>query len=192
MKSLVIGLLLVATSFGAHAQDQAHSQNSVPEQSKVPHAEMQKLAPMVGTWTLAMEYSPDDGATWQKAPSSEVQFSYQMKNLILGEKPLDESSVTFQTASFYSYDQYRKTYRIAVLDDTWGIMDIYEGNIENGILVATNLKAGTTFPMSETVSRAFRLNITIADSTERKMIIEKSDDGGKSWQPNFKLIYTKK
>ncbi len=190
MKSLVIGLILAATSLGANAQGQA--QSSVPDQSKRPHAAMQKLAPMVGTWSLTMEYSPDDGATWQTAPRSEVEFSYQMKNLVIGERPLNESSTTFQTASFYSYDQYRNTYRIAVLDDTWGIMDIYEGNIENGVLVATNLKAGTLFPVSESLSRAFRLNIAISDSTERRMKIEKSDDGGKSWQPNFNLIYTKK
>ena len=186
MRYLVVALLIATMSFSAYAQD------TVPAQSKIPHAAMQKLAPMVGTWSLVMEYSPDDGDTWQKAPRSEVRFSYQLNNLILGETPLDESSTTFQTASFYSYDQYRKTYRIAVLDDTWGIMDIYEGTIENGVLVATNLKSGTTFPISENISRAFRLNISIADSKERRMEIEKSDDGGKSWQPNFNLIYTKK
>ncbi len=186
MKSLILGLMLTATSVVAFAQ------GNIPEQSKAPYAAMQKLAPMVGTWSLTMEYSSDDGTTWQKAPRAEVQFSYQLKNLMLGEKPLDESSTSFQTASFYSYDQYRKTYRIAVLDDTWGIMDIYEGSIENGVLVATNLKSGTTFPMDKNISRAFRLNINITDSPERRMEIEKSDDGGKSWQPNFNLIYTKK
>lgn len=186
MKKLIIGILLTAMSFSTHAQE------NVPEPSKAPFAAMQKLAPMAGTWSMIMEYSPDDGANWQKAPASEVTYSYQMKNLILGEVPSDDAASTFQTASFYSYDQYRKTYRIAVLDDTWGIMDIYEGNIEDGFLVATNLKAGTTFPIDEKISRAFRLKIEFSNQSERKMIIDKSDDGGKSWQPNFKLTYTKK
>ncbi len=174
MKKLVISLMLAAMSHSLAAQE------NIPTQSAIPHTEMQKLSSMVGNWSLSMEYSPDDGASWQKAPQSQVEFSYQLKQLVIGERPTDDAGVTFQTASFYSYDQYRKTYRIAVMDDTWGLMDIYEGNVTDGVLVATNLNSGTVFPIDEKTSRAFRLKINLSNSQERLVEIDKSDDGGKS------------
>lgn len=192
MKMLIISLMLVATSQTLTAQESTPAaQESIPAPSKIPLAAMQKLAPMTGSWSMVMEYSPDDGATWQEGPTSQVNSSYQLKNLILSEEPTDAVASTFQTATLFSYDQYRNTYRIAVVDDTWGLMDIYEGTIENGVLVATNLRAGTTFPIDNKISRAFRLKIKFLSTTQRTMEIDKSDDGGKSWQPNFNLVYTK-
>lgn len=185
MKSLLISLIVVVSTQSLAAQE------TVPAASAAPHKAMQKLSPLVGVWSLSMEYSPDNGVTWQKAPRSQVELSFQLKQLIIGERPLDDAAATFQTRSFYSYDQYRKTYRIAVMDDTWGLMDIYEGNVTDGVLVATNLKAGTFFPIDEITPRAFRLSIDLSNSNERQMKVEKSDDGGRSWQPNFKLNYKK-
>lgn len=184
--TLLIGLMLSLASFAAKAQE------NIPDQSKVPHTAMQRLAPMAGTWSMVLEYSPDEGATWQQSEPSEMETAYQLKNLILRERPTGSDASMFQTATTYSYDQYRNTYRIAVMDDTWGIMDIYEGAIEDGVLVATNLKSGTTFPINEDVSRAFRLKVKFLSATQRTLEIDKSDDGGKSWQPNFNLVYTKK
>lgn len=184
--TLFIGLMLAVASLTVNAQE------NIPDQSKTPHAAMQRMAPMTGTWSMVLEYSPDEGKTWQQSAPAEVEAAYQLKNLILSETPTSPAGSMFQTATTYSYDQYRNTYRIAVMDDTWGIMDIYEGTIEDGALVATNLKSGTTFPMSESVSRAFRLKIKFLSPTQRTMEIDKSDDDGKSWQPNFNLVYTKK
>ena len=191
MKKLLIGILLSALTFSTLTFS-IQAQENVPEPSKAPLAAMQKLAPMTGVWSAHTEYSADNGANWQTMARADVEFSYQLKNLVLAEAPDDHQSSGFQTATFFSYDQYRKIYRIAVMDDTWGIMDIYEGDIENDKLVVTNLRSKTFFPIDEKTSRAFRLTIDISGASARRMEIDKSDDGGKSWQPNFVVSYTKK
>ncbi len=132
--------------------------------------------------------SKDGGKTWQPTPPQIVQISPGHKGMMLEEKPMDLSTPGFHMHSFITYDQYRKVYRKAAIDDVWGIMDIYEGNLKDGNLVLTNLKSKTYFPISEKVWRGFRLNIELK-SPSRTMLIEKTDDDGKSWQPAFKVEY---
>ena len=77
----------------------------------------------------------------------------------------------------------------AAIDDHWGLMDVYEGQIEGDALVLTNLKAGTFFPIGPDAWRAFRITLELKPE-ERLMIVDKSDDGEKNWQPNFEISYT--
>jgi hypothetical protein len=81
-------------------------------------------------------------------------------------------------------------YRKAALDDVWGILDLYQGTIEDGKLVIDNLDAGTFFPIDENTWRGFRLTMEL--KTERRwMWIDKTDDNGKTWQPAFKSEYVR-
>lgn len=184
MKPLIAcALFLGLVSWGAAAQE------GVPEASKEPLAAMQRLAPMAGAWHMNMEMSADNGATWQKASESVMDFAFRLNGLFLAEVPTDTSSPGFHLETYFSYDQYRDVYRVAAMDDTWGIMDIYEGTIKDGQLVVTNLRSKTCFPISENVCRGFRLSIQIDGETTRQMTIDKTDDGGTSWQPSFRVTY---
>lgn len=180
--------LLIVLAFLSPA---GNAQDTVPEVSKAPLQAMQALASWEGKWMVQMRYSPDNGATWQDLPPAEHEFKFREKGLILSEAPLEVNPTTFQSATYYSYDQYRQTYRVAVMDDTWGIIDIYEGNITDNKLVLTNLKSGTFFPIGNGVWRGFKLMIDLTGDTQRSFIIHKTDDGGKTWQPNFKVSYKK-
>lgn len=184
-KSLI--LVVLASLFNTAAI----AQTSVPEASKAPLAAMQALASFVGTWSVQMSYSPDDGATWQQLPPAIHEISFREKGLILSERPTEVNPNAFQSAAYFSYDQYRETYRLAVMDDTWGIMDIYEGNIDGGKLVSTNLKSGTFFPVGDGKWRGFKLSLDLTGDSERVMVVEKTDDNGTSWQPNFIITYKK-
>ncbi len=186
MKKLMIFMAMTGLiSYGALAQDE------VPEASKAPLKAMEILASFAGTWQVQMSYSPDDGATWQMLPAARHEVSFREKNLILTEQPMESNPNAFQSASYYSYDQYRELYRVAVMDDTWGLLDVYEGKPEGDKLILTNLKSGTFFPTGDGRWRAFKLMLDLTGDTERMLIVEKSDDGGASWQPNFKVSYTK-
>ncbi|WP_417460852.1 DUF1579 family protein [Kordiimonas sp.] len=180
--SLLLSALLVLT-IPVTAQDR-------PKVSEKPYAMMQKLAPLAGEWSMVNEYSPDGGKTWSKAPAAVVSVEFRLKGMLLAEKPDDLDTPGFKLETDLSYDQYRDVYRKAVVDDTWGIMDVYEGTLEGDKLVMTNLKSGTTFPMGNGVERAFRLTIKIA-TPKRMMTIDASDDGGTTWMPAYKLTYSK-
>lgn len=184
-KLLIISILSIMGPLSVSAQ------NEVPEVSKAPHAAMQKLASWEGKWSSTMRYSADDGATWQVLAPEEHVFAFREKGLVMTDIPAPKEDGSFQAATYFSYDQYRQEYRIAVMDDTWGVMDIYEGNIEDNKLVLTNLKSGTTFPIGDGVWRGFKLMIDLDGEGDRMFIIHKTDDGGKSWQPNFEVTYSR-
>ncbi|GHF19396.1 hypothetical protein GCM10017044_12510 [Kordiimonas sediminis] len=160
-----------------------------PAVSEKPYAMMQQLAPLLGSWSMVTSFSQDGGKTWQQSPPVEVEVKLSHKGMLLSEEPKVPSETEFNMRSFISYDQYRNVYRNASVDDVWGIMDLYEGTIEDGKLVMTNLKSGTFFPISETAWRAFRLTFDLT-AGKRQLHIEASDDGGKTWAPSFEVTYT--
>lgn len=179
--ALFVSFGLTAVTFQvSHAQGNA---------SELPKAAMDVLANMKGEWSIQARFSPDDGKTWQDSEPNRVSVMPRQKGLMISEIPLEPEKPGFHMESHITYDQYRKVYRMAAIDDYWGIMDVYEGNMIDGQLVLTNLKSGTFFPVAAETWRAFRITLELA-AGKRMMIVDKSDDGGKSWQPNFEITYT--
>lgn len=180
MKTFILALFIISTLYT----------QTIPEASKIPLKKLNELSPLLGTWSMVMESTYDNGNTWHKSDPIKVEVKSRLKGLSISEMPLEIAKDGFNLETFITFDQYRKVYRKAVIDDTWGIMDIYEGNIENGKLILTNLKSETFFPITEKISRGFKLIIELK-SNKRIMEILKTDDLGKTWQPAFKSIYTK-
>lgn len=185
MKKILFILSIVwGSTMPAQAQDQ------VPEVSKAPLAAMERLAPLAGKWITTAKYSADDGKTWQQGQPEETHLTFRQKGMFLHEVPQNIDKPGFHTEMYLGYDQYRKVYRLIAADDTWGLPDIYEGTIENDKLVVTNLKSETFFPIDADTWRGFRLTLDLKSDT-RTMIVDKTDDMGKSWQPNFRITYVK-
>lgn len=185
MKTMMTALLAMLFAVSAHADEPNR-----PAVSEKPYAMMQKLAVLEGRWSMVTEMTEDDGQTWQSFPASEVDLHLRHKGMILAEIPADTASPGFHMETYISFDQYRNVYRKAAIDDVWGIMDMYEGSPEGDTIVFTNLKSGTTFPIGEGVWRNFRLTLELK-SPVRRLHVEKSDDGGKTWQKAFRITYTK-
>ncbi|MCI5105960.1 MAG: hypothetical protein MRY76_04550 [Pseudomonadales bacterium] len=185
IKILSISSLLAASLsvFG-----QSGTETEVAAESREPLQKMQALEQLAGRWELSMEVLAEDGVTWEAAPPQIVELSFRHKGLMLAELPTDLSTPGFHMETYITWDQYRDVYRKVAIDDVWGIMDIYDGVREGNTIVFTNLRSGTTFPISDTVSRNFRLTMEIA-SPQRSFIVDKSDDGGRSWQPAFRQSY---
>ena len=146
----------------------------VPAVSRVPLAKMQALEMLAGQWQMTVYVTEDGGKTWTPTPPQDVALD----------------SPGFHMHTFITYDQYRKVYRKAALDDVWGIFDLYQGEIEGDKLVIDNLDAGTFFPIDENTWRGFRLTMELKPD-RRWMWIDKTDDNGETWQPAFKSEYVK-
>ncbi len=185
-KSRLSLLLLLLSPLLTTAQEQP-----VPELSKVPLAAMQQLAPLAGAWNMTVFVTSDDGETWQATPSQEVALRFAHKGFMLEELPADLTTPGFHMRTTLTYDQYRKVFRKTALDDVWGILDLYEGEIKDDHLIMDNLRAGTFFPLEDGKWRGFRLTLEL-NSGQRWMWIDKTDDNGQSWQPAFKVEYTKR
>lgn len=159
-----------------------------PLVSQKPLEKMQAFSMITGKWSMTVSITEDNGKTWQATPSQDVNINFIHKGMMLEEVASDLSSAGFHMHTLISYDQYRKVYRKSATDDVWGIMDIYEGNLEDEKLVLTNLKSKTYFPVEDNVWRGFRLTLELK-ANHRFMWIDKTDDDGKSWQPAFKVEY---
>jgi hypothetical protein len=175
--------LLVLAAVPVLAQQQA-----IPDVSVKPLQVMQSLAPLAGDWTMTVYSTNDDGETWQATPTQSVAIEYRHKGFMLEEVPSDLESPGFHMRTTITYDQYRDVFRKAALDDIWGILDLYEGNIVDGRLVLDNLKSGTLFPLEDGRWRGFRLTMELTPA-HRWMWIDKTDDQGQTWQPAFKAEY---
>jgi hypothetical protein len=151
--------------------------------------QMQRLRVLEGDYSLVVHVSNDGGKTWQEGAAQKVQLRLRHNDLLLEELPVELSEQGFHMNTYITFDQYRSVFRKAAIDDVWGVMDIYQGNIVDDSLVLTNLKSGTLFPVDADTWRGFRLSVPLI-AGERTMLIEKTDDFGQSWQPAFKSVYT--
>ena len=180
-----VALLAALLPLIAHAQAP-----EIPEVSKVPLAKMRALEMLAGEWRMTVYVTEDDGETWAPTPPQHVELRFVHKGMMLEEVPGNLDSPGFHMHTFITYDQYRNVYRKAALDDVWGILDLYQGEIEGDKLVVDNLDAGTFFPIDENTWRGFRLTMELKPD-RRWMWIDKTDDNGKTWQPAFKSEYVK-
>ncbi|MEE4244146.1 MAG: DUF1579 family protein [Kangiellaceae bacterium] len=181
-KSFIFSLFFAALSTSLFA--------ATPKVSEVPLKMMRKLDMLSGEWQLSGRMTMNAGKTWSEIAPNRIEISSQHRGMLLTEQPVKLSNTAFNMLSFLTYDQYRKVYRKAAIDDTWGIMDLYEGKIVDNQLVLTNLKSQTFFPIGNDTWRAFRITMELK-ADKRKMVIEASDDRGQSWQPNFEMTYRK-
>ena len=181
-------LFLCATALFqvSNAQDE-----TVPDVSQVPLQAMQRLAPLAGAWDMTVFTTPDDGTTWNSNPAQVVDLRFAHKGFMLEEIPASLEAPGFHMRTYLAYDQYRNVYRKAALDDVWGILDLYEGTLEDDKLVLTNLASGTFFPLPDGKWRGFRLTLELKEEL-RWMWVDKTDDEGASWQPAFKVEYKRR
>lgn len=152
-------------------------------------SQMQRLEVLEGDYSLVVHASSDNGRTWQEGPAQKVQLRLRHNGLLLEELPVQLAEQGFHMNTYLTFDQYRSVFRKAAIDDVWGVMDIYQGNIVDDVLVLTNLESGTLFPVGADIWRGFRLSVPLI-AGERTMLIEKTDDFGQSWQPAFRSVYT--
>ena len=157
--------------------------------AKAPAAAMEKLNALKGNWHAKTEIMNQDG-TWSPHTDVKVKIASHMNGLLFVEEEIERIAMAPGAAGLkidYTFDQYRNVYRLAVVDDTWGIMDIYEGKLDDGIIEMSNIRAGTSFPI-QNGELFFRLQIPVTGDT-RVMDIDLSSDKGKTWQPFFKTTY---
>ena len=150
---------------------------------KVPLEKMAKLESILGHWnTVQFAYENDQ---WKQIATSNVTYEKKLKGKLIAEEIRDlVPNNIFIVETFISYDQYRNLYRLAAIDDTYGLMDIYEGDfISPDKFQVTNLRAGTNFPTSDGGEMYFRLTFTEIDKNTREFLVERSSDNGETWTP---------
>lgn len=155
----------------------------------VPTTQIEKISALVGKWKLKTEIFNPENQEWREVGQDIVSYDIIMNGLGLREMPIKHiSGDALGVETTFSYDQYRQTFRLSVLDDAWGIMDIYEGAIEDNKLIATNIGKGTHFPTQDGGVMEFRLNIAL-DGNTRVTEINLTTNSGETWRQFYRLTY---
>ncbi len=190
MKYFRTTLFAAAATFAASLSFAA---DDIPETAAEPYAAMRLLDPLLGDWTITTEVMTQEGE-WRRQSVAHASVASSMNGLLLTEAEVEREPTEATNPALkldITYDQYRDLYRAAAIDDGWGIMDIYEGNIEEGSLVLTNIRAGTSFPLGDGRELVFRLSLPLEGDT-RIMTVDMSDNKGELWRPFYKLTYQRR
>lgn len=157
---------------------------------------MARLRFMLGEWDVEAHVMGEEGE-WLAIPLPKETTILPM----LGgachreEMPVSFDGITTRLFFSWSYDKYRKVYRMISCDDTEGLMGVLEGNFEDGTetVVISNVNTGTA--ILDAVSQPVffsRLASTKTSADSFTDIVSESYDGGQSWYPVFRAIHTRK
>ena len=89
----------------------------------------------------------------------------------------------------YSWEPTTDKYRVSVLDRAYGILDIYEGDLEGNTLQVDNLATATRFETAGGARMAFRLTWEFVSETSYRQTIDLTTDEGATWAPFMRSDY---
>lgn len=149
------------------------------------------LAPMAGAWNLKIETRQHPRAPWEANTGSSVITSLLDEGLMEERIEYQESGMTSRIVRSWSFDQFRKVYRISQSDNYSFLMNMLEGTVADGKLTIGNEKTGTTVGLApDAVMNRLVVHDVGPDGFAAEW--ESSRDAGKTWNTDVKYTYTKK
>lgn len=150
---------------------------------------METLGHLEGTWTVAEESRQSPQAPFTSS-TRETTLSGMVRGGLIQEHftTAEGNEVVRQ----WSYDQFRKVYRLLQINDATTHVDIQEGTFEDDALVVSNLETGTTVEM-EAMGMTLYERTRVHGITEEGFTVEteNSIDGGENWFVSAKAVYTR-
>lgn len=154
-----------------------------------PPMGMGPLLPLVGEWQVAMQQRQQPSAPWTDS-KRESKIEKVMGGAVLQERFTTADGN--QVLRTYTYDRFRKRYRLTEVNDATTYLDISDGELDaTGKLQVSNVASGTTFEGFGMVFNG-RLSVFEITPTGFKVEEEISTDGGKNWFVAGKATYTRK
>ncbi|WP_394693405.1 DUF1579 family protein [Hyphobacterium sp.] len=144
-----------------------------------------------GDWTVSGRMMTPDG--WVETSDQPAT----IESLYDGRAYIERSTVDFGSevsglTTLISWDVFREVYRVAAVDESYGLLDVYEGHLDDvGRLSVTNLRADTYFPAGPTGEMHFRLSWTFVDEDRFVFEVDLTTDRGETWSPYFELTYNR-
>lgn len=144
---------------------------------------------MPGTWKVAVEERSRPDAPWQKSETtSEITASMRghlfTENLTFGT---DDDAATHMRQ--WSYDPFKKTYRVTQFNDYTTHMNIFEGAMADGVIKTDNTASKTPWSMW---GRTFHEGLQMRPEGNGFVVeMVRSLNGGTNWFVNKRFTYTK-
>ncbi len=142
-----------------------------------PPVGMGPLQPLVGRWEVELETRQGPDAPWTPGKRSST-IEPLLRGALLQERfTTAEGSEVVRS---FTYDQYRKKYRVTEIDDQTTMLNVDEGELADGRLVVSNMTTNTPSEMFGMKIHE-RFSVFEIDADAFKVEVEVSTDGGTSW-----------
>lgn len=153
--------------------------------SQTKSSGVNELSYLLGKWKAVTKVMTKSG-TWKETTTDTVEFSFIKKGNYL--KAVMGGQYDYEL--IFSYDQFQGKYRMSSIDQVSGLLDIYEGNLQEGKLVIDNVVKDTYYTIGAT-NYYNRLTLSKISTSEGLMLIEGSDNRGEKWQPVSQVSFYK-
>jgi hypothetical protein len=159
-------------------------------------AGMERLKFMRGEWDVEAHIMSEVGE-WIAIPLPKETTILPMLGGVCHreEMPVSYNGQTTRLFFSWSYDKYRKRYRMISCDDAEGLMSVLEGDFEEGTdtVIINNVTTRTAVLDTENQPAFFsQLASTKTSEDSFTDIVSESYDDGQNWSPVFRAIHTRK
>ena len=123
---------------------------------------LERLQFMVGEWNIKA-YNMGETGEWEDSPlpkHTEIETLFDGKFLQEREVKMQVGEQRISFFIMWSYDKFRKIYKMLACDNHDGLADILEGNFEGETITVSNLKTGTAMLDEQGQSIYLRLSST--------------------------------
>ena len=157
----------------------------------IVHEKVDALSSLLGDWNVT-QFTYTQKGEWQKTSTSKMNMVPGLSGVMISGESRDMMRKGVMDLELkLTYDQFRKTYRMSVIDSLYGLMDIYEGDMNSdGHLDMTNIKSDTHFPYENDVMH-FRFTINDDDEDKSSFSIEQTSTRGETWVPMLNYVMTR-
>ncbi len=163
--------------------------------SRPPPPGMERLRTLAGRWRVTIEslddpaLHPEQEKAWEQDQTVSVIHSRSGGSLLEEEIEVTTDRPR-QARRLLSYDRFREVYRLAHFDTYSQHLDVLEGKLDGGRLVLTDLETDTPVQIYQQTLHAREILHDIRPDGF-KLDREVSTDGGESWAPEIRFIYTR-
>lgn len=149
-----------------------------------------KIHYLIGEFDVVV-YSSILSSGWIK--TGEGTASYRFKNTFITEKiKLVKEDGVITMNNTIGCDLEKNTFKLFTLDVDSGKMDVFKGNILDGVLILCSIDSGLKNQNEYDNSLRFKLIYKQLSEFENELVVGCSKDNGKTWFPFLKNNYKRK
>ncbi|WP_422362272.1 hypothetical protein [Reichenbachiella sp.] len=154
-----------------------------------------KLAPfyyLLGEYDIKV-FTPDSIGQWQADGTGVSTYSMLFDSTYIDEMfVLNMTNATLTMRSTLGVDGRTKGLRLVALDKEFSSMDVYAGRAEGEKLILSNLDSDEAFATENAGKISFRLTVTPSKTCHHEMLVEYTNDQGKTWKKFSRQEYYSK
>lgn len=138
-------------------------------------------------------FAPQRDKTWKFVGKGEAKIKTILGGTFMRKEAISKMGNTEITMeSTIGFDKKANKPTLLALDKEYGVIDFYEGSIENAKIIFDNLASDMRFETQNGDKLSFRLTFSKIEEKSHEFLVEFSKDEGKTWLPYVKQKCIKK